>query len=107
MSCIKNESDIFDNLIRFIEEIRYEPIGIDRGTRLEEDLGLYGDDAVEFLFAFSKKFDVDISTFKFTDYFFSEGGIICQSIINFITNKKKKSLTIADLEEAIKSKVLK
>ncbi len=38
-------------------------------TRLREDLGMEGDDAVEFLEEFSKRFDVDLGKFEFHKHF--------------------------------------
>lgn len=73
-------------------------------TMLEEDLGLYGDDAMEFLVVFSKEFNVDISNFMAADYFSPEGDIILPSLIRAITGKKKKKqkyLQVQHLEKAI------
>ncbi len=44
-------------------------------ARLYEDLGIYGDDAVELLIEYGKKFNVDVSKFMAADYFEGEGGI--------------------------------
>lgn len=73
-------------------------------TMLEEDLGLYGDDAMEFLVVFSKEFNVEISNFMAADYFSPEGDIILPSLIRAITGKKKKKqkyLQVQHLEKAI------
>jgi uncharacterized protein DUF1493 len=75
-----------------------------RETKAEDDLGIYGDDADEFLMAFSKEFNVDISNFPIGSYFSDEGDIILPAIIRFLTNKKRKerkNLTVGDLEKAI------
>jgi acyl carrier protein len=42
-------------------------------TRLLDDLGMDGTDAMEFMEAFSKEFDVDMSEFEFDSHFGSEG----------------------------------
>jgi acyl carrier protein len=71
---------------------------------LEDDLGVSGDDAVEFIAAFGKEFNVDVSHFMAADYFEPEGDIILLSILRFLTGRKKQSkkiLTVGHLEKAI------
>ncbi len=73
---------------------------------LERDLGIYGDDAIEYLIAFGKAFNVDVSKFMAADYFSPEGDIILPGIIRAITGKKRqrrKELSIAHLIKAIKA----
>jgi acyl carrier protein len=73
-------------------------------TSLEKDLGMIGDDAVEFLNVFSKEFDVDLSKFKIEKYSYSEGDSILPAIIRFLTGKKnpkQRELTLGDLEKAV------
>ncbi|WP_310593852.1 DUF1493 family protein [Flavobacterium sp.] len=77
---------------------------INSSTRIEDDLGVSGDDAVEFIIAFGKEFNVDISKFMANDYFSPEGDFILPALIRFLTNKKKrdkKSFTVGHLEKAI------
>lgn len=77
---------------------------ITRQTKIEEDLGVYGDDASDFIIAFGKEFEVDVSNFMAADYFSPEGDQILLAIIRFFTNKrkeKKKVLTVGHLEKAI------
>lgn len=77
---------------------------ITRSTQIEGDLGVYGDDAVEFIIAFGKEFNVDVSKFMADDYFSPEGDFILPVIIRFFTNKKKrekKSFSVGHLEKAI------
>lgn len=77
---------------------------INSSTRIEDDLGVSGDDAVEFILAFGKEFNVDVSNFMLADYFSPEGDFILPAIIRFLTNKKKrerKSFTVGHLEKAI------
>ena len=42
-------------------------------TRLQDDLGVYGDDATDLLLAYAKAFDVDVTQFPAADYFDGEG----------------------------------
>lgn len=73
---------------------------------LENDLGISGDDATEFLMAFGKEFEVDISNFMAANYFSPEGDSILPAIIRMFTGKKhpkQKSLTIKDLVKAVQA----
>ncbi|MGK9127175.1 DUF1493 family protein [Olivibacter sp. SA151] len=38
-------------------------------TRLEDDLGVYGDDAVDFIVKYSETLNVDVSDFNIKDFF--------------------------------------
>lgn len=78
---------------------------MDRYTKLYEDLKIDGDDAFELLQAFSEKFNVDMSEFKYNEYFAPEGIDIIGVLSRLFKDKEKKklkSLTLADLEEAAK-----
>lgn len=44
-------------------------------TRIQTDLNIYGDDAVEFLLDFSKKFNVVVTDF-YADKFFKGEGLV-------------------------------
>lgn len=75
-------------------------------TRIEEDLGIYGDEAMEFITAFSKEFNVDISQFMAAEYFSPEGDFILPAILRMFKGskkKKQKTLKIIHLEMAIKA----
>ena len=43
-------------------------------STLQHDLTIYGDDAVDLMVAYGKKFNVDVSQFMAADYFSGEGG---------------------------------
>lgn len=76
----------------------------ERDTSIELDLKIKGDDADEFLIAFSKEFSVDVSKFKIGNYFGDEGDPILPAIIRASTDRKKlqrKVLTIGHLEKAV------
>ena len=77
---------------------------LERNTTLEKDLGVSGDDAVEFLLDFSKEFQVDMSNFDIKKYFFPEGDSILPAIARLFTGKrqrKEKELRLGDLEKAV------
>jgi acyl carrier protein len=90
------ESEKFSDLVKFtIKESCIDDEPITRETRLYDDLGIYGDDAVDFLIAYGKKFKVNVSKFMLADYFKGEGVGI------FDVEPKKKTLTVGHLEKGI------
>ena len=96
-------SDIFHKLKEFtISQSAVNDEEITRETRLAEDLGVYGDDAVDFIIAYSKAFNVDVTKFMAADYFRAEGGIRLPLFLTTIFNfDEKKVLTIGHLEKGI------
>ena|ERR1035437_9299162 len=69
-----------------------------RKTRIEEDLGITGADAVEFIIAFGKHFNVDVSKFMSGDYFEPEG---MNWSITKTTIPNKQTLTLGHLEKSL------
>lgn len=69
--------------------------------KLEKDLGLYGDEAADFLIRFSNEFNVDIQDFDFSKHFNSEIDFISLFLYKIFNKKEKEQLTIQDLKEAI------
>ena len=96
---------MFNNLKEFvINQSAVNDQVITRSTQIEDDLGVSGDDAVEFIIAFGKEFNVDISKFMASDYFSSEGDFILPALVRFFTKKKKrerKCFTVGHLEKAV------
>ena len=77
---------------------------VTREAKIENDLGVTGDDAVDLLIAYSKAFNVDLTKFMAADYFDGEGDPILPAIIRLFTGKKKKTnkiLTVGHLEKGI------
>lgn len=100
---------ISEKLEQFIERERYKysfPLTLD--VEVEKDLKITGDDAVEFILAFGKEFDVDVSHFPLSDYFDGEGLDTIGLIISLFRKKtkNKKVLKLKDLDDAIISKTL-
>jgi len=104
---MNNNDQILQEIITFIDEYGWlcpEDV-IKREMSIEEDFGITGDDAAEFLNAFVERFHIkDYSEFKFDDYFDAEG---IDLFAIFKKKKKKKSLTFGDLERAIITGILK
>lgn len=93
------------DIVVLVNEIRGSySIPFTENTTLQEDLNIWGDDAVEFLEEFSNRFGVDISEFDFDKYFKSEGDPILQTIIRLIKRGKTPKytpLTLGDLKDAM------
>ena len=77
-------------------------------TQLTKDMGLDGDDAVDFMEAFSKEFDVDLSEFEFSKHFGPEAGFNPFVYLYYLLSAKFKPqyipITLYDLQEAINKK---
>ncbi len=95
---------VFNSLIGFIlrERGTYN-FKLTPDLYLENDLGIYGEDANDFIEAFSIEFNVDVSKFDANVYFNAEGF---QLFKRKKTNVAKKSLRLLDLEFAIINKKL-
>jgi acyl carrier protein len=94
-----------DEVIEFIaKELGISKMKLKMESRMFHDLGVDGDDAGEFIVAFSKRFDVDISDFIFNDYFGNEGCNPFALFISLFNSKKLKPLTVAMLIEAAENK---
>ncbi len=93
------DKNILDAIKCFLEEdygIRKRRINIQ--SRIEKDLRITGDDAVEMLVDFGKKFNVDVSNFMAADYFNGEGSFWFFPMNN---TPNKKVLTIGHLVKAV------
>jgi len=87
-------------LVDFIREETLDPsLAITEDLSIENDLGISGDDAYEFMMAFSKRFSVNIRDFDYSDYFNSEPSF-------FGIVSEKSSLTVGVLNRAIKEGTL-
>ncbi|MDO4728620.1 MAG: DUF1493 family protein [Bacteroidota bacterium] len=94
-------------LYNLISEItRYPKSNLNDNLRLEEDLGLYGDEAMYFTQQYATMFDVDMSQFPFDAYFSPEMDKISLFVRKLFYNTKNKTLTIADLKAGITNKKL-
>jgi acyl carrier protein len=96
-------SEVFDKLKAFIiKEAGVKENEVIPEAKLEADLGVYGDDAIDLLLAYSKVFNVDVSQFKAADYVGPEGDIVLMAIESlFGKEKDRKDITINDLQKGI------
>ncbi len=99
--------NISEEIKKFVNEIRGGyTFDFTKDTKLQEDLNIWGDDAVEFIENFGGNFNVDISEFDFNKYFKPEGDMILASIVNLFRKTKPPEftpLTLGDLEQAIRN----
>lgn len=99
-----NEGDLGNAVIEFICEFQgFEKNEINLESRLLNDLWIYGDDAVELILAFGRKFNVDVSEFMSSEYFLNEGSLFAPLFychLNFLF-VKRKVIKVKDLMSAI------
>jgi acyl carrier protein len=91
--------NLFEDIQAFlVEKIGVDEIEVTREAFLQSDLGIYGDDAVDLIVAFSRNFKVDVSNFMAADYFKPEGF----DVLGLYSKKThKKNLTVEHLEKAV------
>lgn len=76
-------------------------------TAINNDLKIEGDDAVDFLLEFAEKFQVDMRTFPFEDYFYNEGELSYFWLLKLLgLRRAKKPLYISRLIQAIEERKL-
>jgi acyl carrier protein len=99
--------EIFDQIKAFVIEQRWEyDFVLTRETGLRKVLKILGDDATDFILAFGKTFNVNLSKMHLDKYFPPEGSAILSTIIRLLMLKQAPtylSLTLGDLEEADKT----
>lgn len=100
-------SQTFEEIKAIIPKIFYpKKREITADMELEEDLGITGDDADEFIMTFSERFNVSTKNFKSSDYFASESEDPFQTVAGWLFGKKlkkngRKRITLGDLEKAV------
>ena len=103
-----SDEELLDAIKEFTQEqAGKDPKDIKENSFLEKDLGIYGDDAIEYILAFGKRFNVEVSNFMAADYFSGEGYSL-RSIFKALIGKqteeqKQKELSIEHLIKAIKA----
>jgi len=97
------ESNLFDRIKSFVikERGKYRKT-LTLETTLEKDLRITGDDADEFLEAFSKEFEVDVNHLDTAKYFVSEGTFSLIKLTLFGISTGNPQITLGDLEEAVR-----
>jgi hypothetical protein len=71
------EQALYDRVLDFVSsETATRKQHLSGNTDIAMDLGVEGDDAVEFMLKFQREFDVDLSNFCFDQYFGGEGFML-------------------------------
>ena len=101
-----NRSNSTEEIIEFISQSLSIPLNkITKTASLFHDLGIDGDDAIDFLNEFSHTFGVSLSQFRFNEYFGPEGSATPWGFIKEIVTKssftQKKRLEVKDLIQAV------
>jgi hypothetical protein len=69
-------TDLANRVRQFVGDFcRKNPDQLQADTRLEEDLGITGDDAAEFLKAFAAAFEIDLTEIEFHKHFGPECSV--------------------------------
>jgi len=99
------ESDLEEKLIAWVvQETSFDRSRVNLKSGLANDIGLDGDDAVEFMTRYAQAFNVDMTSFVFHDYFNNEAAWSPLAVVLAPFQKKeKKSLLISDLLDCAKT----
>lgn len=92
--------DLVENLPSFGLRQLGKKVVLNRQTDLVDDLGLVGDDAVEFMDAYADAFNIEVGDYKFSSYFGPERLWLLPGLSR---GKRKGSITLGMLELAAKS----
>ena len=97
-------AELINEVIAFVAEYLEEPISqLSAETSINEDLGMDGDDALEFMQAFSRRFAVDLATFPYDSYFGVEAAAnpisIIAMMIRWLTTGKSTNLSPLTLRQ--------
>lgn len=94
--------EIFNKIKLFVIEIRGEyKLNLTRETQLESDLKITGDDALEFLNEFGRRFNVNVQNIELSEYFAPEGSFSLYRLIFVGKKTNRKTFTLGDLERAV------
>ncbi|TQV61997.1 MAG: DUF1493 family protein [Sulfurovum sp.] len=99
------ETKLWQDIVNFVnkntcnQNLFSPAIALTRKTSLEDDLGITGDDGVDFLEEFHERFPFDIGDFGTLGYYFRGEGF---SLFAFLFKKEKRlPLTLGMLERAV------
>ena len=97
-------TELLNEVIAFVAEYWGEPKSrLFAETSVNNDLGMDGDDGLEFMEAFSRRFAVDLGTFPYDNYFGPEAAAnpisIIVAMIRWITTGKSTNLSPLTLRQ--------
>ncbi len=89
-------------LYEFVQQHTGRPVdSLAPATRLEGDLGLYGDDAFDFIRDFSQRFGVDLRGFDIGRHVRPEGDALSTWVLDRLLRRRRTDLTLGALAEAM------
>ncbi len=105
------DKEMFEKVRDFVaEHLSVKKNKLSEQTSLDK-LGVTGDDALEFMEEFMKRFSVDMSDFEFKKHFDAEGSfmpllpeVLIFSFLFARNNSQKIPITLRDLTEAAQNK---
>lgn len=106
----KENLEIENILLTYIEGLNLiDSKRLTLDTLIEKDLGITGDDAIDFMEEFAQEFDIDIISFNYSKYFGSEGVNIFNVIARLFFFEKHTThidMPLSKLVEVIKNRKL-
>ena len=100
-------NELLEEVKAFVAAFWYKPKeGLTAETSVNDDLGMDGDDAAEFMQAFSERFKVDLTCFPYDKHFGSEGSnplVLVEAIYLRVTTGRWNSLTPLTLRELVEA----
>lgn len=99
------QNENWERLLGFVHAELGQSTHLGPDTDLREDLGLWGDDAYEFLENFIAEFNLEVGSFVFSDYFERE-GLNLSELLFWKKRKEKKRLTLLHLQQAMDNGIL-
>ena len=100
---IDRESSLQELILFVRDQIREYKGVITRETSIEDDLGVTGEEAVELLDAFTRKFNVEIGNFDFKKHFNDEplGLTFARKLLPFTIGHLEKAMIAGKLDEEV------
>jgi len=95
---MRTNDEVLEGVKSFVAEFWREPVDrLSAETSVNDDLGMDGDDGVEFMLAFGERFAVDLTAFPLDKYFGPEAGAtplsMVEGIIRRVTTGRWSDLT--------------
>jgi hypothetical protein len=101
MTVFLSEQALYNRILDFVSSETRTRKHLSGNTDIARDLGVDGDDAVEFILNFVREFDVDLSNFRFDRYFGGEGFRLIAAIKSLLgKGEVRVPLTVALLFDA-------
>jgi hypothetical protein len=97
------EQALYNKILDFVSSETRTRKHLSGNTDIAKDLGVDGDDAMEFMLKFRREFDVDLSNFRFDRYFGGEGFRLIPAIKSLLgKGEVRDPLTVTLLFDAAK-----